>query len=108
MFHKYLTGLVFSGGESGAAVLKMVKHTAAVVVAGCLTRGQLASERLEEFSSPLISVEVNFTAKEANMRGQDALRDVRGSLAGQLLGFQHRFEQNFRERNRENVCVSTE
>lgn len=66
------------------------------------------SVRPEEFFSPLISAEVNFTAEEANTRGQDALRDVRRSLAGQQPGFQHRFEQNFRERNGENICVSTE
>lgn len=83
MFHKYLTGLVFSGGESGVAVPKTVKHTAAALVTGCLTRGRSASGRLEEFFSSLISAEVRFTAEEANMRGQDALRDVRRSLAGQ-------------------------
>lgn len=83
MFHKYLTGLVFSGGESRAAVLKTVKHAAAAAVAGRLARGQSASERLGKFFSPLISAEVNFTAEEANMRGQDALRDVRRSVAGQ-------------------------
>lgn len=80
VFHKYLTALVFSGGESGAAVLKTVKHTAAAVVTGRLTRGQSASERLEEFFSLLISAEVIFTAEEDNMRGQNALHDVRRSF----------------------------